>query len=409
MRSVFVGAIVLGLALVGFGQGWAPHEPIYIHGDDAFTWENGVVKGSGTVDDPYIIEGWIIDTRSHDYGIYIDGTRANFVIRNCQIHYAQERAGIFLSNVRNGRIEGNAIFGAKIAIQLLATENVVITANAIGYCDYGIVIGGASRGNVVYGNALFSCGFPAKDEGMGNFWHHEGRGNYWSDYRGQDLNKDGIGDTPYELVPDAYPLMEPPVKLPPEAAPMRTVDLAKVGERGIVALAPGTLVRLVAQDIGVGVDKIFYRLDSGDFLAYTEPFPLPDRAVVRMEYYSVDKLGNREPTKTLTIYLDIHPPVTRIIAGDPSYLAPDGKLWITSKTPIELKSEDASGVTNIFFRIDGGDWRNYTGPFYVPGSDGPHKVEYYAIDAYGNREEVQSAVLWKDDSAPVTQPSVTTP
>jgi hypothetical protein len=315
------------------------------------------------------------------------GTRANFVIRNCQIRYAQERAGIFLSNVRNGRIEGNAIFGAKIAIQLLATENVVITANAIGYCDYGIVIGGASRGNVVYGNALFSCGFPAKDEGMGNFWHHEGRGNYWSDYRGQDLNKDGIGDTPYELVPDAYPLMEPPVKLPPEAAPMRTVDLAKVGERGIVALAPGkTLVRLVAQDIGVGVDKIFYRLDSGDFLAYTEPFPLPDRAVVRMEYYSVDKLGNREPTKTLTIYLDIHPPVTRIIAGDPSYLAPDGKLWITSKTPIELKSEDASGVANIFFRIDGGDWRNYTGPFYVPGSDGPHKVEYYAIDAYGNRE-----------------------
>jgi hypothetical protein len=409
MRSVFVGAIVLGLALVGFGQGWAPHEPIYIHGDDAFTWENGVVKGSGTADDPYIIEGWIIDTRSHDYGIYIDGTRANFVIRNCQIRYAQERAGIFLSNVRNGRIEGNAIFGAKIAIQLLATENVVITANAIGYCDYGIVIGGASRGNVVYGNALFSCGFPAKDEGMGNFWHHEGRGNYWSDYRGQDLNKDGIGDTPYELVPDAYPLMEPPVKLPPEAAPMRTVDLAKVGERGIVALAPGTLVRLVAQDIGVGVDKIFYRLDSGDFLAYTEPFPLPDRAVVRMEYYSVDKLGNREPTKTLTIYLDIHPPVTRIIAGDPSYLAPDGKLWITSKTPIELKSEDASGVANIFFRIDGGDWRNYTGPFYVPGSDGPHKVEYYAIDAYGNREEVQSAVLWKDDSAPVTQPSVTTP
>jgi hypothetical protein len=91
MRSVFVGAIVLGLALVGFGQGWAPHEPIYIHGDDAFTWENGVVKGSGTADDPYIIEGWIIDTHSHDYGIYIDGTRANFVIRNCQIRYAQER------------------------------------------------------------------------------------------------------------------------------------------------------------------------------------------------------------------------------------------------------------------------------------------------------------------------------
>lgn len=406
MRKSLLLLGAVSLALLGWAQGWAPHAPIYIHGDEAFTWENGVVKGSGTPEDPYVIEGWIIDVRGHDYGIYIDGTRAHFVVRNCQIRYPQERAGIFLSNVQNGRIEGNSIFGGKIAIHLLASKNIVITKNAIGYCDFGILIAGASQKNLVYENALFSCGFPAKDEGQGNLWHHEGRGNYWSDYRGLDLDKDGIGDTPYELVPDAYPLMEPPVELPPEAAPMRTVDLAKVGERGIVALAPGTLVRLVAQDVGVGVDKIFYRLDGGEFQVYGEPFPLPDRAVVRMEYYAVDKLGNREPTKTLTIYLDIHPPVTRIVAGDPSYLAPDGKLWITSRTPIELRSEDASGVTNIFYRLDGGEWRQYAGPFTVPGPEGPHKIEYYAIDAYGNREEVQSAVLWKDDSAPTTQPSV---
>lgn len=406
MRRVWLLLAAVGLAVSGLAQGWSPRDPIYIHGDKAFTWENGVVKGSGTPEDPYIIEGWIIDTRGHDYGIYIDGTRAHFVIRNCQIRYPQERAGIFLANVHNGRIEGNAIFGGKIAIHLLASQNVVITGNAIGYCDFGVLFGGMSQRNVVYGNAFFACGFPAKDEGRDNRWHHEGRGNYWSDYRGQDLNGDKIGDTPYELVPDLYPLLEPPVKLPPEATPMRTVDLAKVAERGIVALAPKTLVRLVAQDVGVGVDKIFYRLDGGEFRAYTDPFPLPDRAMVRMEYYAVDKLGNREPTKTLTIYLDIHPPVTRILAGQPSYLAPDGKLWITSRTPIELKSEDASGVVNIFYRIDGGEWRHYTGPFFVPGPEGPHKIEYYAIDAYGNREEVQTAIVWKDDSPPVTQPSV---
>jgi hypothetical protein len=391
------------------GQGWAPRGPIYIHGDRAFTWENGVVKGSGTPEDPYVIEGWIIDTRGHDYGIYIDGTRAHFVVRNCQIRFPQERAGIFLSNVRNGRLEGNAIFGGKIAVHLLAAHNVIIVRNAIGYCDFGIIIEGASQGNTIYENAFFSCGFPAKDRGIHNAWHRGGRGNYWSDYRGPDFNKDGIGDSPYELVPDLYPLMEPPVGLPPEAAPMRTVDLTRVAERGIVALAPGTLVRLVAQDVGVGVDKIFYRLDGTSFLEYTDPFPLPQKAMVRMEYYAVDKLGNREATKTLLIYLDIHPPVTRIIAGTPSYLAPDGRLWITSRTPIELRSEDASGVANIFYRISGGEWRHYTGPFTVPGPEGPHKIEYYAIDAYGNREEVQTAILWKDDSAPVTQPAVSGP
>ena len=407
MRRLIVLLGVLAAATASaWGQGWVPRGPIYIYGDAQFTWENGVLKGAGTPDDPYVIEGWIIDARGHDYGIYIDGTRAHFLIRDCQIRYPLEKAGIMLSNVRNGRIEGNAVFGGRVAIHLLASSGVLITGNAIGYCDYGIVLGAAAQGNTIYGNSIVSCGFPARAEGYPNQWHKGGVGNYWSDYRGQDLNKDGIGDTPYELVPDGYPLMEAPVQLPSDAAPMRTLDLAKVGERGIVALAPGSLVQLVATDIGVGVDRIFYRLDEGQWLSYADPFPLPDRAMVRMEYYAVDKLGNRERTKQLVIYLDIEPPVTRIVAGDPHYYAPDGKLWITSRTKIELKADDASGLANIFFRIEGGDWRSYSEPFIVPGAEGPYKIEYYAIDLYGNREGVQSAILWKDDSPPSTEPSV---
>ncbi len=407
MRNAIVLVIVMAMgATLACGQGWAPREPIYIYGDAQFTWENGVLRGTGTAEDPYVIEGWLIDTRGYDYGIYIDGTRAHFVIRNCQIRYPLEKAGIMLSNVRNGRIEGSAVFGGRVGIHLLVTSGVVITGNAIGYCDHGIVLGPAAQGNTIYGNSIIRCGFPARAEGMPNQWHKDGRGNYWSDYRGTDLNKDGIGDSPYELVPDLYPLMEPPVKLPAGAAPMRTVDLAKVGERGIVALAPGTLLRLVATDVGVGVDKIFYRLDEGQWLTYRDPFPLPDRAMVRMEYYALDKLGNREPTKQLVIYLDIEPPVTRIVVGNPHYLASDGKLWITSRTKIELRADDASGMANIFFRIAGGDWRPYLEPFTIPGPEGPHKLEYYAIDLYGNREGVQTAILWKDDSAPATEPSV---
>ncbi|MBC7093185.1 right-handed parallel beta-helix repeat-containing protein [Candidatus Bipolaricaulota bacterium] len=407
MRNAIVLLAVMGMAALAWGQGWGPHAPIFIHGDDQFTWENGVTGGSGTAEDPYVIEGWIIDTKGYDYGIYIDRTRAHFVIRNCQIRYPQEKAGIMLSAVRNGRIEGTSVYGGRVGIHLLATSDTVVTGSAIGYCDYGIVISTASERNVIYGNSVIGCGFPATDEGRDNRWHHEGRGNHWSDYRGPDLNKDGIGDTPYELVPDRYPLIEPPVKLPEGAVPMRTVNLTQVGERGIVALAPESLLRLTATDIGVGVDKILYRLDGGEWIAYKDPFPVPaGRAMVRMEYYAVDKLGNREPVKSLTIYLDIQPPVTRIVAGDPHYLAPDGKLWITSRTTLELRSEDASGTANIFFRIDEGVWRNYIEPFTISGPEGPHKVDYYAIDLYGNREAVQSAVLWKDDSAPSTQPSM---
>ena len=406
MKKAFVPLLLI--VFLGFAAAaqWVSRGPIYIHGDEGFTWENGVVRGSGTPEDPYVIEGWIIDTLGYDYGIYIDGTTAHFVIRNCSILYPQEKAGILLSNVENGVIENCYIWGGKVAIQLIASKNIVIRRNAIGYCDYGIIISTGSEKAVVYENSIISCGLPARDEGRFDLWYHEGRGNYWSDYRGKDLDGDGIGDTPYEVVPDHYPLMEPVVKLPPEASPMRTLSLAKFEERNVIALAPGSLVRLVATDVGVGVDKIFYRFEGGEWKLYSEPFPLEGKAVVRLEYYSVDKLGNQESPKVLTIYLDSAPPVTKLIPGDPHYYDPEGKLWLTSRTPLELAAEDDSGVAHIFFRIDEGTWAEYEGPFHIPGSQGPHKLEFYAIDLYGNREETHVVTVWKDDTAPVTRPEL---
>jgi len=45
---------------------------------------------------------------------------------------------------------------------------------------------------------------------MMNIWNYEEEGNYWNDYTGQDLDADGIGDTPYVMDDyslDNYPLM----------------------------------------------------------------------------------------------------------------------------------------------------------------------------------------------------------
>ena len=57
------------------------HAPIDILYDFAFTYANGVVSGSGTSDNPYIIEGWKIIT-SGTHGIRISGTTKHFIVRN---------------------------------------------------------------------------------------------------------------------------------------------------------------------------------------------------------------------------------------------------------------------------------------------------------------------------------------
>jgi len=135
--------------------------PIEITGDNGFTRENGVVSGSGTADDPYIIEGWEIDATGHKYGIRIVGTRAHFIIRNCRI-YGAEKAGISLVNVGNGKITGNTITSNGFGIELERSSNNIIEHNIIENNGHGIYLM-SSDDNVIAGNVFIKCGLHVLD------------------------------------------------------------------------------------------------------------------------------------------------------------------------------------------------------------------------------------------------------
>jgi hypothetical protein len=62
-----------------------PHPPIAILGDAEFTAENGVVAGSGTIADPFLVSGWEIDAPPGIAAIAISNTTAAVEVRGCRL------------------------------------------------------------------------------------------------------------------------------------------------------------------------------------------------------------------------------------------------------------------------------------------------------------------------------------
>jgi len=415
--ALVVAVLVVGVTsvvLMGGESGgylwWGNHAPIYIGSDDEFTTANGVTGGSGTADDPYVISGWSIDAANADYGIYIDHTTSYFVIRGCVVERARN-AGIYLNSVKNGRIEGCELNINGIGIHLLNARGITITGTVLSANNYGIVLDADSRDAVIYGNSFVNNGVAARDVPRKSAWCSDTTGNYWSDYTGTDENGDGIGDTPYGIVFDPYPLMRPPVEAT-HFTPARgmTTSLPR-SPQGYLVVDSAIPITLEAKDPGSGVAKILYSINNGEWQEYSGPFNLSgDDGVYKVSYYAVDHLGNAEPVQTLTFLLDNHAPETTISYGTPSYSDATGQ-WLTSRTPVilTLSSKSTFGRTRTYFAIDGGPWREYSGPFHVRGMDGPHTISFYSRNASGVTEEPQTVTVYKDDTAPSTTGRGTAP
>ncbi len=129
------------------------------------------------------------------------------------------QVGISLETSEHNAIQGNLIAGGQafgVSLSSLdlnqASANFNwIRANRITQNKVGLGIGNGV-GNTIVGNSFVGNSLNGQDGGQNDLWNDESAGNYWSDYRGKDANGDGIGDTPYKILPngvDRYPLMKP--------------------------------------------------------------------------------------------------------------------------------------------------------------------------------------------------------
>lgn len=118
---------------------YSPHDPIYISSDYDFTEENGVVGGSGTSDDPYIISGWEISAAS-ETAIKVSDTTASFIIRDIHITVNSGYYPIWITDASGFTIEGCMIDGQGSSIIIWFCSDFSISGNTLG----GSVIEGES-------------------------------------------------------------------------------------------------------------------------------------------------------------------------------------------------------------------------------------------------------------------------
>jgi len=118
----------------------------------------------------------------------------------------------------NNHVERNNIRECGSAIECENVHDNEFMRNTLADNNYGITLF-LSWNNTIYHNNFVDNSIqgnvtPSTYE---NRWHsNESEGNYWSDYTGEDLDGDGIGDTllPHQGV-DGYPLTEPWRPQPP--------------------------------------------------------------------------------------------------------------------------------------------------------------------------------------------------
>lgn len=115
---------------------------IYIFGNDDFTAENGVVSGSGSSGDPYIIEGRVMRYNNTGTGITVVETDRYFVIRD--MHITGAKIGMRFDGVYHARVTSCTIENCSTAFSASYSEvsridNCLISNNSVGvslrYCD----------------------------------------------------------------------------------------------------------------------------------------------------------------------------------------------------------------------------------------------------------------------------------
>jgi PKD repeat protein len=147
-------------------------------------------------------------------------------------------------------------------------------------------------------------------------------------------------------------------------------------------------VTLTGDDTLSGLDLIIYKVDSEPWKAYEGSFGLSD-GKHRLWAYAIDKAGNRagndDPMK---INVDTGAPNTVcLLIGEGTK-----DLFYQSVEVHLLSSDSGIGVDTTYYSLNNGPYHVYDESLMV-FEFGDYTIHYYAVDALGNEEIVQTSTF----------------
>ena len=156
---------------------------------------------------------------------------------------------------------------------------------------------------------------------------------------------------------------------------------------------------LIPKDNNSGIKSTFYVINDIKESLYQEPIILNEPGIHIIKFYSIDRAGNIETIKQITIKIDNNPPLTKAIL--PKNKDP---IFFNSITIRLDTKDDLSGVENTYFRLsrnglNNKDWSIYNDRIEI-NENGKYILEFYSIDNAGNIEvtqEVEFIVYIRDN------------
>jgi nitrous oxidase accessory protein len=164
----------------------------------------------------------------------IDDSNSNYVVGNSFVNLDMTEYGKGSCNnniLSKNQVTGNG--GINDGIWLYDGKNNTFSGNIISNCENGLTLGtsgSTAESNLIYLNNFVNntnhviC--PSGSNHTVNHFDNGSKGNYYDNYKGNDVNRDGVGDSPYTVqethwdeelqhdvtivfFQDSYPLMAP--------------------------------------------------------------------------------------------------------------------------------------------------------------------------------------------------------